>query len=44
MNDAAGGLRAGFLVALSLQQQERRRREHEKGRDAKQVASARAGE
>ena len=29
----AGGLRAGFLVALSLQQQERRRREHEKGQE-----------
>lgn len=29
----AGGLRAGFLVALSLQQEERRRREHEKGQE-----------
>lgn len=29
----AGGLRAVFLVALSLQQEERRRREHEKGQE-----------
>jgi hypothetical protein len=29
----AGGLRAGFLVALSIQQEERRRREHEKGQE-----------
>ena len=29
----AGGLRAGFLLSLSLQQEERRRREHEKGQE-----------